>query len=183
MDTVDGLLFHQLHHACAWWHAVQSVVQLFALRTLNILHGHSFLVECKTKLESAHHPLGLTWIKGTLPCMGALLRDFKVYTFTQHVWYVLGDIDPISSTTMFGAVWPGSRNAAHTSTVSSPSSNVYAVWLNPMTATTWKWEELCSSFGKLAQQPRYEYSSKMLVYKCYTITCLVSKQLDLVAIV
>ena len=81
MDIVDALVFHQLHHA--WWHAVQSVVQLFALRALNILHGHSFLVECKTKLESAHHPLGLTWIKGTLPmhgCSFAWLQGIYLYT-------------------------------------------------------------------------------------------------------
>ena len=47
--------------------------------------------------------------------------------FIQHAGYVLGDVDPISSTTTFGEVWLGARNAAHTSTVPSSSSNVYVL--------------------------------------------------------
>ena len=62
--------------------------------------------------------------------LGALLMGTTtVYftTFTRHAVYVLGDVDPISSTTTFGEVWLGSRNAAHTSTVPSSSSNVYTL--------------------------------------------------------
>ena len=141
------------HDSCRGWSQISEVydIWLYPLqnlwRTVNEMSDFMHIGQIGNFIFRPVHDMGaLTWLNvetlETVPSLADHLGALPIGTttvfliFTQHAGYVLGYVDPTSSNTTFGKVWFGSRNAAHTSTVWSPSSNVYALWLNPIIATT-----------------------------------------------
>ena len=100
-----------------WWRTVNDVSDIMYTGQIGnfiFCPVHEMGVLIWLNVEILERVTSLAVLLGALP-MGTTMVYFN--TYTQHAGYVLGYVDPISSTTTFGEVWLGSRNTAHTSTV------------------------------------------------------------------